>query len=462
MSGAKMLMSCRSIIFVVAIVALAVACLGFPSVAAAQETSDDAGVLLAGAAIVDVTPEIGVPLAGFSGGKRRLIPFDIWNEYPYAHYFAPSEGVRDPIRAKSLLLERGGRRLVFVSVDLVAAASTMRDDLLHRLRDVMGKDDTLILAATHTHSGPGALTDNGFWALYVADRFVPEIYRAFMDGLEKAVREAIQERRPADLVTWQAEIDGVQENRRSGDDFDNVLTMLGARDDKGRWIGLMANFAIHSVAYSANSGNLFSADLAGGIERAIADRFAPADAAGLPVLFLSGAAGDVSPVGRREKNVIRISDKVADAAASSAKQARPLDKDWSVRHANVDLGKPKIPLAICAEKDFWRHFLWDSAAISLDSWLPDQLEITVVRFGDVVLATWPGEPTTALGRMIDSAARDVGFSDAIVLGLANGYLHYFTTADEYAEGGYEACNDFYGADAGETVVGAIRSLMAAN
>src|SRR5690242_3184408 len=78
-------------------------------------------IFLAGAAAVDMQLPDGVPVAGYGGGARRnLTP---WKELsPYSHFFKPAVGVKDPIRAKALVLQRGETKMVWISLDLVAAS----------------------------------------------------------------------------------------------------------------------------------------------------------------------------------------------------------------------------------------------------------------------------------------------------------------------------------------------------
>jgi hypothetical protein len=55
----------------------------------------------AGAASIDIAPPNGSPLWGYA-----------------ARHDAPCEGTRDPLRARALVLEGGGRRIALVSLDL--------------------------------------------------------------------------------------------------------------------------------------------------------------------------------------------------------------------------------------------------------------------------------------------------------------------------------------------------------
>lgn len=73
----------------------------------------------AGIAKVDATPNVGVPLAGYGGGRRRLLLPDInpFNDYTF---FRPSEGILDPIFAKALVLDNGKERVCLVTLDAIA------------------------------------------------------------------------------------------------------------------------------------------------------------------------------------------------------------------------------------------------------------------------------------------------------------------------------------------------------
>lgn len=73
----------------------------------------------------------------------------------------------------------------------------------------------------------------------------------------------------------------------------------------------------------------------------------------------------------------------------------------------------------------------------------------------VTLATLPGEFTLAMGRRITEAvmaALPAGASRVVPVGLANEYVSYFTTPEEYAAQHYEGASMLYGPHAG-TLVG---------
>src|SRR2546428_183879 len=97
--------------------------------------------LRAGAAKVDITPPPGLPMWG------------------YAARLSPSKGTLDPLYARVLVLESGEKRLALVTLDL---GRTFGPDSLARLRDNVKKSSGIsyvLVAASHTHSGPAILDE---------------------------------------------------------------------------------------------------------------------------------------------------------------------------------------------------------------------------------------------------------------------------------------------------------------
>jgi len=82
--------------------------------------------------------------------------------------------------------------------------------------------------------------------------------------------------------------------------------------------------------------------------------------------------------------------------------------------------------------------------------LPSYAQVMVLRLGDRVIGAVPGEVTTTAGRRMReqmlASARGAGLpvNDALILGHANGYLEYITTAEEYTAQYYEGGSTIYG------------------
>lgn len=90
--------------------------------------------------------------------------------------------------------------------------------------------------------------------------------------------------------------------------------------------------------------------------------------------------------------------------------------------------------------------------------VPRAVPLAVHRIGPLALATIPGEATTALGLRAAQAVkeaftgRSVTVDRVLIVGLAEEYLSYFTTPEEYAAQHYEGGMTLYGPGAGMLLV----------
>ncbi len=80
--------------------------------------------------------------------------------------------------------------------------------------------------------------------------------------------------------------------------------------------------------------------------------------------------------------------------------------------------------------------------------VPKAVPLAVVRFGDRLIVTVPGEITVEMARRVRAAvlhaAAGSGVNRVVISGLANEYLSYFTTPEEYARQHYEGGSTLYG------------------
>ena len=86
--------------------------------------------------------------------------------------------------------------------------------------------------------------------------------------------------------------------------------------------------------------------------------------------------------------------------------------------------------------------------------VPQRVPLAVYRLGPVAISTLPGEFTTVMGRRIaDSIKKAMKPVPAwvILIGLANEYISYFTTPEEYEAQHYEGASTLYGPASGPLV-----------
>jgi len=96
-----------------------------------------------------------------------------------------------------------------------------------------------------------------------------------------------------------------------------------------------------------------------------------------------------------------------------------------------------------------------TAAILLERLAPPTTHTTALRVGDVVVVGVPGELTAEMGlRLKRDVAAATGAKSVIIGGLADEWVSYMLSPEEYRKGGYEASVSLYGPDLAPTVIGA--------
>jgi hypothetical protein len=438
--------------------------------------------------------------------------------------FARPEWAGDAIGARALVLlpaeAATGPPLAFVRLDLVVADPDVCARTLEGVRDLGFTAATLLVSATHTHSGAGGFSRAPLAQVLSTDHFDPRVFDAVVAAAVKAIRWAHDAARPARIAFRRArdrdreERPVLAQNRRlpDADAVDDRVIALRVEDaESGAVLALLLNYAVHPVLVGRGHA-AFDRDLAGALERSLAERFP-----GSPlVLFVNGALGDVTPRdaerddrGAMEALARRFADAVVpDLAAGETRPSLRVSAARALRdpgspHAVLAVGDRAVfldevavspwgrgaagfvesLLALPANAAAWglglgevrAGFSFGGAAGAVVN-----LEKAVGRrehaFGAVVLEAsggdaeperlailWQGgEPTQAVGRAWRAAAEAKGHATPMLFGLTNDALGYLVTEEEYRRGGYEATATFFGSRSADLVADALLLALSAS
>ena len=434
--------------------------------------SPDAGpaplTLRAGAARIELVPAAGSPLAGFGAAPRRLINAVTIPEQlaaangqcldldpsTAATYFAPNQGTLDPLYVRALVIDDGARRMAILKVDAIGFSREIRDDLLPLAASLGIPPELLVGAATHTHSGAGAVSRALIWELIAADCFNARAYAVFLDTMKRALAAAVHNLAEARLGAGAAQDTSASENRRGRPGvFDPEMGILKLIDAEGKTIAAVMNFAIHGTVHGADNLK-FSADVMGQAELLVEEKL------GGMALFLNGAEGDVRPAHGLDSGRM-LAETLAAAwpaiATSSHTELQGAFEDVTMPRLQYNVGCVPIPGSGGTLCDLLPGV---SVQVPLDpAWAPKKGPFQAIRLGDTVLAMVPGEPITELGWEIKARGAAQGFAHTFVVGLANDHLSYFTTRAEYLRGLYEGTASLYGPGNGALVVDAAERVM---
>ncbi|CAN1329118.1 Neutral ceramidase 2 [Linum perenne] len=114
-------------------------------------------------------------------------------------------------------------------------------------------------------------------------------------------------------------------------------------------------------------------------------------------------------------------------------------------------GMLKSPTADQVTCQYPKPVLLDTGEMTLPyPWAPSVLPIQILRVGQLVILTVPGEFTTMAGRRLRDAVKQVLTSNknenlhVVIAGLTNTYASYITTFEEYQVQRYEGASTLYG------------------
>lgn len=434
-----------------------------------------------GVATVDFTPEPGLPLMG-----------NYRDDYL-------ARGVHDPLLAKAMVFEdREGVKVAVLAVDVCMLD---RENVAMMRRVVQSGCDVppknVLIHATHTHSAP-APSDRFLFGL----DFKPhqESAEAFLAKAAAAVPLANDNLAPADLSIGYAREDRISFNRRlrrtdgstqmnwealiPGFDPSEIEGAWGPIDPEvaclvvergGRPAAAIVNFGLHP-AILAGDNWLYSADypgcLAEALARTLGERFT--------CLFLNGCSGNVNHIDYRQPGQGRgfqMTERVGTmlgAAAHQAVSARsPVAADRvAVSSKAVSLERIQISdgerrrceevLEAAAKNpprgqvDGLPEAFYAELRLEMcrRQHAPDEVEVIVLRIGDVALVGLPGENFCESGLEIK---RRSPTRHTLVAGLTNDAIGYLPTLESFPQGGYEttAGSTVYEEGAAERLVDAV-------
>ena len=402
--------------------------------------------LRAGAASVSFQVPAGAPLAGYGAFARRLWFPDILGRYPHAFWFRPHQGELAPVGARALVLESGSVRVAWVAVDLIAVDHAFTQRVRQRLASAGQPPATLIVTASHTHSGPGAFMHFGVLNAVATDSEDAAVRDALVGSVAEAVQRAQAGRVPARVGVGTSQAPGLTTGRL-GYAVDPEVVVLKIVSERGAPLAGLWNFAIHGTMLGPRNLKI-SGDVMGVASRQLESTL------GVPVLFINGAVGDVSP----KYHGLTEQERVGGVLAAAVRQAwdgitvveaGPL----AVRREKVELDPPSLGLRNCLGR-----WLPSALRIPLGRLLPRETELIAGVLGRAAWVTVPGELQTSLGLTIKRSATARG-RRGLVAGLSNDYLGYFIAGTDAERVAYVACANIYGPGAAERITAAAVTLL---
>lgn len=401
------------------------------------ESAEELGsALRVGFAQTDITPPVGAIMTG-----PRL---------------DTSLGSDDPLLARALVAQSGGRTVAIVGIDLVKIRRDLADAVIAEVSRRTGIDrDAVMICPSHNHSSP----------------FVPmggpnnKDYLETLPGLlADSIEHAYKAMQPARMLLGRSLVYEGHHNRRVVSKADGMvlntwLKKLGdleqtpqvlgtegpidpelwvARFDAldGRVLGTLVNFTCHPSLHDRIRLKTLSADFPG----VIADHMSDVYGKGVVTVFMQGAAGNINPSVQFVSDWRERATVFAAAAVNAAKHATPIEGPIVVGYARRDVVVPCSDPARQREGAVarlgWRADSFNTAKRqAAEGPKTREVPVNAARIGPLGIATNAGELFVEWG--IDIKRRSP-FRHTVVSELTNDWVGYEPTAQAFEHEGYES------------------------
>ncbi len=483
-------MKCRVRWFTVAVFAVALVGLIGAAASAAEP-------LRVGVAEADITPPVGFPMAGYYHERLAV-------------------GSIDPLKAKAIVFRDGDTEAALVVCDLIGIATDLSREIRKRAAERTGiPAANIVIAATHSHTAPDYMKELYLNLVGVRQEPLRADYIAkLIQNPVEAIAQAHAAARPATLEFGSAtQATPVSFNRRfvmrdgsvktwqnfnnpnvvrAAGPIDPEIGLLTVRDQDGKTLGVLSNFALH---LDTVGGMKWSADYPYFIEQTLRK----AHGEQVISIFGAGCCGDINHANPRspQRNTAEmIGASLGESIQQQLGALKRLEQNDLVVKSTVvqlplqDATKEEVDRAIevlamanrkekvdffdhvTAYKklilDHYRHREPHAATAEHITWglsrslsgvgetLP--VDVTVMTLGqDVAIVCLPGEVFVDLGLAIKRASP---FTTTLVVELSGAVeTIYVPHRAAYAGGSYEVTNSNLQPGSGELLVEASLKLL---
>jgi neutral ceramidase len=425
--------------------------------------------LKAGAAISNITPDIGAPVIG------GFVPF-------------PSTQIHDELNVRCLVLDDGSKKIALVVCDLLGIHRIVSEEARRLIQERHGIPvANVMISGTHTHSAPSALGDDRLEPEQKPNEYQSFVIRRIVDGVTRAINNL----RPAKLAFGSVDVpehlfnrrwhmrpgtvppnpfgqtDIVKMNPPAGSPnlmepagpIDPAISIIAVRDMEDRPISIFSAYSLHYVG-GVGSGHI-SSDYFGyyceHMRKLIEAEISVPQSEDVPpfvAMMANATSGDINNINfqnprsaRKPYEQIRyVAEDCAVKVLAATKTLEYNDKitlDARYSEPVITWRKPtpeqakwaQETIAAGAKSDSDLSFIYAQRATKLAGY-PETttIPVQILRIGDICIGTMPCEVFCEIGLEFREKCPS---KHAFMVELAHGYFGYLPTPRQMQLGGYE-------------------------
>jgi len=410
--------------------------------------------LQAGFARVDITPPFGTLLDGY-------------------FFERPADGVLDPLQATAIAFDDGEKKAVLINLDDLGTAQPLMMRFRQAVAERVGTvPEGVFIECTHTHLGPRTMDNLGYsfnhehveWMVVriadVAELAMQDLKPVTYMGYTRGIVEGVSFVRRYRMKDGSIETNPGRLNPNIVEPVsppDTQSQLLVIERENAKEIGIV-NFQVHPDVIG---GSKISADYPGFVRRTYEKLVENS-----LCVYINGAQGDSNhidttipkPINSGYKWARYMGVKIAASVASKRDllEELPIGKiNFGQKNIFVTLNKGR-PEQMEEAARLYKVFLEEGRdaakelaktmktvsgyveakrIMGLEPMPPEkELYLTALSVGEWVVAGFPGEPFTDIGRAVKAESK---FTLTMPSCCSNGYEGYFPMSSCFDEGGYE-------------------------
>jgi len=399
-----------------------------------DKSSVRTGVLRAGIARIDITPDIPVMLYGYASRKT------------------PSEGVHDHLYARAVVFENGGKKLVMITSDLGSYTDTLYTVIKKSIMEKFGlKDSEFFLAAIHSHSSPVVSLD-----IKKMDENNVKYTQALQQKLLAVVGDAFRNLKPVNTGAGVG-YSPVGSNRREMTSdgsitlgrnpygpTDKEVLVLKMTDSEGKPVGAIFDYATHATSLGPDNYQI-SGDVLG-ISEQFVEQILGKDVIS-PVF--AGASGNIDPWYRILPTFNTENGWIPETVLLGTllgEEVVHVYRDIQNTPAGSEISSA-IETIECPRKNLDEK---DEELPALDKQNTVPVTITAAHIGtDIAFIAFNVEMLTEIGMAIKAGSP---FKHTFIITHCNGSSGYLPLSALYKEGGYEINSTHFAIGSDEIVI----------
>ncbi len=363
-----------------------------------------------GIATADITPPVGIPLAGYGPRKGKA-----------------SEEVGHRLRAEAMVVRGEGDAWALLTSDFISYSAEIVAEARKKVAEATGlAPEAILISGTHTHSGPALRGElEGEPAEYkasVPDKLAQVIIDAYGNmapgSFEAAMTYApeLAHNRRVVQADGSVQNDWLDEEGQHSGYFDPTVLLIGVRRPDGDLDALIVNYGCHPVTLGPRSLAI-SADYPGYVKDHLEN-----EGAARTVMFALAGAGNINPrvciqVGKEYPQA--MGESLAKKVQAALGEMKPL--------ASGTVASGRAALSFVSERSRRRD-------PDREEDEPKETEIMALRAGGLGAVSLPGELFSQYAQKLREISPT---AKTLVISLANDSVGYLPVDAALPQGGHE-------------------------